>query len=335
MGIPFLQLSEEQQEVVGQFRRELHQLIDRMMSAENGIGANLTKELVGEELTYVQVVETNTATLAAFLPSWLEQFRLNHIRTNGFGETNLPTRCRKSALVVGAGPSLTDDQLKSLSDYRGYLICSNKVLERVLEYRIPNMVVVIHTTPDVAAHFKGECAQEHLGKIDVVASTCIHPTTAWQISIHALNAKIHWVNASIPFRTGLDEYMHAMAPDLLTIDTGGNVGIFMCELAEMMGYDTIGILGMESCLELDPKWTNEEAMQNAICYAPEDFPEPFAMNQVFQGYLQTILLWYQGIRERQGMQVFNLTPKGFLYVRRRLPDSMPYMELSKYIEEFK
>lgn len=331
-GFPQIELTEEQQEEVGRFRRELHELTDRMMSGATGVGANITKEIMAQELGYVQNIETNTLTIGMYLQSWLKQFRLNLLRTHGFGETNLPKRCRKSAIVVGAGPSLTDEQLESLRDYQGYLICSNKVLERVSEYRLPNMVAVIHTTHEIAANFQSYVVRVNLGQSDVVVSTCVHPDVTQELCVHATKDKIHWFNASIPFKKNLDDYMQAMAPGLLQIDTGGNVGIFMCELAETMGYDTIGLLGMEHCLKLDPKWTNEQASEYAIYYAPEDDPEPFAMNQAFTAYMQTLQAWYI---LAVGHAVYNLTPRGFLYTRRRLPGGMPYMDLKEYVGKFK
>jgi len=335
--LPQIVLDEEQQEVVGQFRSELHRLTDRMMSGETGVGANITKELFAQEMGYIQNIETNTLTIAVYLKSWLEQFRQNHVWTSGFEDSSwrlpLCTPPERSAIVVGAGPSLTDEQLMLLKDYKGYVICSNKALGRVLRYRVPDMVAVIHTTPEIVEHFCGELVTEKLmwGGVEVLASTCIHPDLTMRLE--ALHAKVRWFNASIPFKTGLDEYMHAMAPHLSTIDTGGNVGIFMCQLAAMMQYKTIGMLGMEHCLELNPKWTNEEAAEHAIFYAPEDDPVPFAMDQAFHNYMLIIQAWYSGL-EGKGIDVYNLTPKGFLYIRRRNPGAMPYMETKEYVERF-
>jgi hypothetical protein len=213
-----------------------------------------------------------------------------------------------------------------------------------LEYRTPDMVGVIHTTSEIADHFTGKRAQRYLRKIDVMVSTCIHPDVTKALKQYGSPAKVHWFNSSIPdlFKKNLDMFMTNMTTTrndkgevlngVRTMDTGGNVGIFLCVLAEMMGFETVGLLGMEQALELNPKWTNKEAMEeNVIYYAPEDFPEPFAMNQVFRGYFLTILNWYNAVRGH--MRVVNLTKKGFLYIGRR-ENGMEYMELEKYIEEF-
>ena len=325
------------------------------MMDETNIGAQYTNALMSDELAYVQNIETNTLTLEVYLPSWMEQFRQNYLATNGFQKSvwQVIEKTKRSCIVVGAGPSLTEEQLELLKDYKGYIICSNKILERVLQYCTPDMVGIIHTTQDIAEHFTGKQAKRYLKKVDVMVSTCVHPDVTAALKTYGNTSKVHWFNAAIPdvFRKNMDWFLRTMTstsrveggnvyvtPNLPTVDTGGNVGIFLCELAEMMGFKDVGILGMEQCLELDPKWTNEEAMnENVIYYAPEDFPEPFAMNQVFRGYLMTILKWYSDVKDRidpPPMNVYNLTPKGFLYIGRREVGGMPYMDLNKYIEEF-
>lgn len=300
------------------------------MMSDVGIGAIYAKTLVEQELVFVQTVEVNTHTLSVYLASWLQQYSANLVLTKGFMDNRWPSwpgRQGESCMVVGAGPSLSDEQLDALNSYTGFIICSNKVLERMLEHGThPDLVAVIHSTPEIAAHFKGPLAREALNGIEVVASTMVHPDVTK--ALLEAGARIRWFNPAIPelFKKNVNEFLYRTS-NCPVIDTGGNVGLFMCTIAsEHSTFETIGLLGMEQALALDPKWTNEQAMENVIYYAPEDLPEPFAINQVFHGYLQTLMGWYCELGGRK--KVYNLTKNGMLYVGRR--DGMPYMDLDEF-----
>ena len=332
--MPEDEIPEVEPNQINGFREELRRLTKRMMSGD-GIGAKYASALIQQELVFVQTVETNTRTVAAYLPSWLRNYAANLVLTEGFKGNAWPVELldttQRSCLVVGAGPSLTNEQLRRLVGYDGHVICSNKVLERVFEYGdTPSMVVVIHSTPEIAEHFKGPLTKLFLNDVEVVVSTMVHPDVTKALLEYGDPAKIHWFSPSVPdeFGKNMNHFLYHTSP-CPVIDTGGNVGLFMCNLAsEYAIFDTIGLLGMEQTLALDPSWTNRQAMEdNIICYAPEDLPEPFAVNQVFHGYLQTLLLWYDRVKDRK--KVYNLTKNGYLYVGRR--EGMPYMDLGDFV----
>jgi hypothetical protein len=320
---------------VDKFRKELRYLSNQMMDVF-GIGSKAACELVEQELAYIRNIEVNAHTVEAYLPSWLEQFRQNLVLTGGFKARSWPewpVGKEHSCIIVGAGPSLADHQLEALGQYNGLVICSNKSLERVLKYTIPDMVVVIHATQDIAEHFTGPRAMASLEHIEVLVSTVVHPDVTRALLKYGNPDKIHWFNASIPdtYKRNMDEFMYYMSPCPI-IDTGGNVGMTMCQIVkEDSRFSVVGLLGMEQALTLDPNWTNAMVADNlTICYAPEDILQPFAMDRVFHNYILTLMSWYEEVKGR--LRVYNLSKGGFLYVNRRT--GMPYLTVDEFIEAF-
>jgi len=326
----------EDEESIERYTKDLKQLNDWAASRKT-IGSMAVLETLQEEVLRINSIMHSVYTVMDGLDGWLSHFAYNLRRMPPENRWPRPDTIKDSAIVIGAGPSLTDDQISSLIPYKGTIICTNKSLERCYRLGVyPQFVVTAHPTDEILPHFQSDIVHEHLYMTGVVLSTITDPKVTDEILKYTDN--VYWYNPSIPsaFIDNVDTTLNIIS-NRMTIDTGGNVGIFGCICGLMFGARTIGILGMEHChsKEASKEWTNEKSAEFDWEYAPED-DMLCCVTPLFRSYLYGLITWYKNVRENDpGFDVINLTKFGPLYTQRR-PErtdwGMRYMEVGEFVK---
>lgn len=314
-------------EAVVRWRQKLFEELDQM--AEE-IGSNNAMVLSNELQSRAEAINTQTFTYLSYGQEWIRNIKANmpYFTENKTWDFAV----RESAISVGAGPSMTDADLEALKDYKGVVFCCNKTLARLLKYRTPHFLALIHGTEELIPHFEPEIVRENLSKIHIFISTAISPAVVKVIVAYGDPKKIHWFNSTVPEPVSgdYDRIIAELAP-YPTIDTGGNVGIFGCILAANMNAKKVGMLGMEHALKLTYDWTNDEAALMSYHFFPEQ-KQLFALPPVFRNYVSTIMSWYPAVRNKT--ELVNLSPDGLFYFNQK-QYGIRYMGLKDFIKEYK
>lgn len=319
------------EDIEKQYEGEVKALCEKICFSDT-LGPTVAQELFKKQITYAEVLQINAMTTSLYLDGWVKNFRENlkliPDDPKFFGDT---IKIKDSAIIVGAGPSLSDEQIDALRDYHGTIVCVNKSLERLLKHGVtPDVVSVIHSTDEVLTHFDNDLVREHLHEINVILCTTLSPNVTKLVCKHSDPEKTFWFHADVPDNIvqNLNMMFFTMAP-LEIIDTGGNIGLMCVQIAQWCGAKTLALVGMEHCIELAKDWSNEEAMSYNIIYAPQD-NELFALTPVMRSYLQVLHNWYMSNKKQ--FAIYNLTPHGLFYVRRR--DWMPFMPIEEFVRRF-
>jgi hypothetical protein len=289
----------------------------------------------------VNAVLHSNVTVKAELENWLKNFAYNIHRFERKNKWLPPDTIKGSAIVVGAGPSITDEQIDALNDYKGTIICTNKSLKRCYAHGvIPHYVVLVHPTNEILPHFIDPIVHSNLYRTRVVISTMTSPSVTDEILAYADPDKVFWYNPSTSdmFVENIDQTLMILS-NRTTIDTGGNVGILSMLLAFMWGANPVGILGLEHCHGPGSwgKWTNKQSEGYSWHYAPED-DMLYCITPMFRSYLHGMMQWYEDVRKlRPDFDVINLTKMGPLFTRRRperSADGMRYLSVNDFIKEY-
>lgn len=322
---------------VKKYRAELDNLVSKMNSPEGGIGVATAIGLLREKLTEQSILLNNTVTVEAMLPTWVQNFAINYAKhiVNTMNAHDLNTqRITCKTLVVGAGPSVLKGASYSSVHYKmfeGTIICTNKAFKPMVEVGvIPDFVVTIDATEEIWEHFRGANLIDVMknGKTVFITSSMVAPDVANTLSKFVPRERIVWFNPSVP-----DEYAQnidatlTMVSNLPLMDTGGNAGLLALKLALNMGAKKIGLVGMEHCLHLDRRWTNEQARGYEIVYAPED-DQYYAITPVFRGYLESLMQTIDSVRGKS--EIINLVKFGPLYTERKRLD-IRYLSLLEFV----
>lgn len=252
-------------------------------------------------LTYQHMVET-----------WLENFRDNlPIIGNGRWMDAIPYDGRP-VICVGAGPSMTDNELRPLKDSKHcFVICTNKIAERLLKYRTPDLMVVLHGTDEILPHFQGPRVGKALRNgMPVALPTVASPKVVTEVI--SRTQSVWWFNASVPNTENVDSMMKLMTHGLPTFDTGGNVGLCSMIIAmETLGAKVIGFMGMETCKDLKEINTDSMASMCDIVYMPER-KQLFAVPPSFKDYAISMGSVIRNANDR--CDFVNLTPVGIPFL---------------------
>ncbi|MDD5512096.1 MAG: DUF115 domain-containing protein [Dehalococcoidales bacterium] len=289
----------------------------------------------------INAILHSNVTVKGELENWLNNFAYNIRKFERKNKWLPPDAIKGSAIVVGAGPSITDEQIMVLRNYPGTIICTNKSLKRCYAHHVaPKFVTVVHPTDEILPHFAHQVVRDNLYMSNVVLSTMTHPSVTDEILAHADPDKVFWYNPSTSdmFVENIDKTISLLS-NRGTIDTGGNVGIFSMLLAYQWGANPVGILGLEHCHGPGSwaMWTNEQSDGYEWHYAPED-DMLYCITPMFKSYLHGMMQWYSDVRElRPDFDVINLTKMGVMYTRRRperTKDGMPYMDVKDFVARY-
>jgi len=308
-----------------------------MAVKEGGIGALPIRELYLEEAARCLFTAQNTMTVQNSIEAWMKNFKENIKQLPRDAGWIKKTLSGYAAIVVGAGPSITDAQMEALKGYKGMVFGTNKSMTRLLEHGIrPDVVCVLHTTNEILPHFSTEAIAKAMSN-DISGmtqwtwclTTCLHPDVikaARQVSGNMSHE--YWCNPAIPEEQleNVGHFMEIMS-GLPCIDTGGNVGIFAMLCAAQFGCNPIGLLGMEHAFFLDKKWTVEQALGYRIEWNPED-DQTYAITPSFQTYLDGLVKYWR-YYDGKGIKIINLSPFGPLFARRKT--LMPFLDVSEFV----
>jgi len=272
------------------------------------------------EVEHVRYTSGNIFTALHMVETWLEHFREN-IFSYVHGKERLAAIVYdgRPILCIGAGPSVKDKQLALLKGRDDiFVIAVNKITERLLKYRVPDLVLTIHGTDEILKNFEGPRMAKALGNgMKIAVSTMTDPKVSAKIMAHARPECVYWFNMSMPeaYMANIDAMMKLMSYQLPTFDTGGNVGLCAMIFArEQLGATIIAFMGLETCLKLEQIGSDALARECQIVYVPEK-KQLFAVPPVFNGYAQSMGAFIKGTRDK--CDYVNLTPVGIPYVNEK------------------
>ena len=303
------------------YRHELHDLVQRACTDEF-MGAMPMRSLLLSEAQYCHHVSQNAFTIEHSLDVWIDNFRRNLPHIMAFEAKFNPPHTDKKAIVIGAGPSASRDY-GFLKDKDIFTICTNKSLSFLIyDGIVPDVVVVLHSTPEIKGTIGTEIVCDHVDRMGKLRSDFIIPTTIDADVFTEINSisernHHHWFNPAVPEEQveNINQFMERMT-GLPVIDTGGDVGIFALLMALEMTTASIGIIGLEHCLELNNGWTNKQALKYLIEYAPENDGMLYAIPPSFKLALSTLVALCNSKGEGR---VSNLSNFGPIYARKLLP----------------
>jgi len=275
--------------------------------------------------------ELGMNTFNAYFPMWMENFRqslklipddaktLSHVADQRKG---------KSALIVGAGPSLKDTDWKTLRRFKGVLIANNKALIPLLKHNIvPDWVVALDGLPEVYNSFNDPVVTEHKGKCNFLGPTVLDAS----VTDFALSwaKECVWGNPHVPSGSDSKLWNLNLVMELLNglelMRHGGNVGTASWLLAKHLGCNPIGMLGFDMCAHPDKTWTKDEAVNYEYFYNPEN-DETMALDSPFRAYF-SILADVTDLAWEENIATVNLTPVGILHSSSLFPNC----ELKRYV----
>jgi len=184
-------------------------------------------------------------------PMWMKNFRRNIDdveKSRDLVQLEEKYRDRKTAVVIGAGPSVHKyGHIKMLkkSGYDGVIIATDRILIPCLkEGLIPNIVISLDGDFEVSEFFKHELVKKHGQEMDVVFSSVVDNAT---VKTLPRRSNVYFFNP----------HMDTMDPDMsvskamwwmtnrTVMHTGGNVGAACWFLSVYMNKSPIGLIGMD------------------------------------------------------------------------------------------
>jgi len=339
MPITYRIEKEEADRILKEYTQKAHSVYEGLLNEAGAPGCFMAQQIFRDLIQEAERKGSNIATLDTFNDMWIENFK-NNLMSGQFKDYEGRWICRemeaKNILCVGAGPSLTDEQVDAMKDFKGTIICVNKSAKKLYERGvIPTIVTCIHGTNEVLPSFQNDVVRKNIHKSHVVLSTDVTPDVVKEVKEHCDLKKLWFFHSSVPSElvTNLDTFFQAMV-DFPVLDTGGNVGLFNIALAQRFIPKVVGFVGMELCLSFkDAIKTNEHMMDSTLLRWPDDDNQEFVLDKIFRGYVQVLMNWYGEMKaenkDQFPFELINCTPRGLIYIHRK--DWIPYMPLEEFI----
>lgn len=218
---------------------------------------------------------------------------------------------RKSdcCIVVGAAPTLTDDEIMSLSHFSGDVIVTNKNFKRFVDLHIvPDWVCLLDAHPISLPQFSWMIEPCKIAAppapccfpiIDVVyertnflVASVVYPQTLkvlmeFSDNVYGFNPYNDDGSGSVCLSKTW-EWMN----DKKELDHGGSVGCLAISLASLLRYKEVALMGFGLYDEPNPNWTTEESKQREWFYYP-DVNRHVGLPRNFRAYLTFILFTVQ------------------------------------------
>lgn len=201
----------------------------------------------------------------------------------------------KDAIVVGASPDLTDEEIMEIDPNKVDVIITNKNFERFYNLGVfPAWVCLIDAHPISNMQFSflnkfdmGGPPYKLENSIKFLISTTVYPSTLNTIMTHS-----DWVYMFNPVtdfggQVRLSKTW-AWMNDRDELQHGGSVGGLAITLATMLNYERIGLLGFGLCEKGSPEWTIEESKSHDHIYYP-DTNEYVSIPRHFKAYLAYLM----------------------------------------------
>jgi len=185
-----------------------------------------------------------------------------------------------SAIVIGAGPSVKKNkhlELLASSDYKGSIICTDRMLEPILKAGItpdkfPKFYVATIDPAELLKKFyEDPIITKYGNKINGIFSTVVHPNIVG--NARKAGIKIHWIHSLFDYNEGKKSFNQISAlmvraknhkDGLPAIQTGGNVGTASWFIAwKILKCNVVGLIGMNHGWDDDDDWDEILAHSNA------------------------------------------------------------------------
>jgi hypothetical protein len=316
-------------------------MFEEMVREGGTPGAFLAISIFRELVQQAEGKTSNLITLNLYMEEWTKNFKEN-LLAGYFSEDKrwiTDVMMPKHILCVGAGPSLTNEQIDAMKDFKGCIICVNKSVKRLLERGVvPTIVTCIHGTEEVLPSFTPDIVRENLHKSYVVLCTTTHPGVVKEIMEHCDRKKLYFCHASTPqeYAANLDNLYQSLY-NVPVLDTGGNVGLFNISMSMHFKPKVLGFVGMELCQTFEESVkNNQDMLESYLLRFPEDGNMEFVMSKVWRTYVQVLMDWYGEGRKANNdvfpFDIINLTPRGLIYIRRK--EWIPYMPIEEFVKQY-
>jgi hypothetical protein len=237
-----------------------------------------------EQVYLAQMRDVNVQAIDDLLPIWCRNIGENMPICKKAKTLEGVRADQRDVVVVAAAPSLTDEDLIKLTDFKGDIIAVNKTFERLVRLGIvPTWVVMLDAHPVSMSQFRWVRTYEWKEKPRFFVSSVTHPLTlkvltevfdAYMFNPLELSNEVvlscpkcgHLSEQTTTVRlsqtwtwmNGLPEFAH-----------GGNVGTCAFLLARELGYKRIGMMGFDFYLEPDPAWSVSHSLSMETLYYPD------------------------------------------------------------------
>jgi len=252
----------------------------------------------------------------------------------------------RSAIVIGAGPSLTKFkhlEILAKSDYHGSIICTDRSLAAALKAgvtpkKFPKYyVVTIDPASNIKKFYKEKIIKKYGSKVNGVFTTVTNPITV--NAAKRVGIKIHWVHALFDYDEGKKSFNQMSAlmvrakkhhQGLPAIQTGGNVGTASWFVAwQILKCSEVCLIGINHSWDESDSWD----VIRSHCNAPKNLDKksglykkifPKIYNPEFDSYciLDPIFQYYSEalkefiLRSPSSVKTFNATEGGCIFGKR-------------------
>lgn len=259
-------------------------------------------EKIRDELSNAEITEFNRNAVIELMEEWSMNIGENIPLARqardlqDFHRENKPNR----VVVCGAAPSLSDEQIVALREFKGHIIVTNKNYQRFCRLGvIPEWVVLLDAHPVSAMQFEflekypwpEEDRGSYLVETKFFVSTTVYPQSLKYIMEFAGADHVYMFNPIHDDGTAVRlSKTWSWMNERTEFEHGGSVGNCAINLAKHLSYKHIALLGFDLCenpLEVGHNWTIEETQQRDFKYYP-DTNEVIAIPTHFKAYMAYI-----------------------------------------------
>ena len=232
------------------------------------------------------------------------------------------------ALIIGAGPSLTNEHLELLHKYgfNGDIFVVGKSLKPLLDNNIiPKYVGTLDAEEFDTSFFDHDIVDKYSDQVTGLFGITTHPTTQkrWKGNRHYFAGYIS--ESETP---NISHIFHLMTKTS-NISVSGNIGSCLYNIAAYMGYNPLVMIGMDlsfpslqSMKDYFPNATDDDWNRTITVGDKEspmykrrwnpEFKTQYYMDSVFESYKISHLSWTKSLAE-QGIKTINCSEQGSIH----------------------
>lgn len=188
-------------------------------------------------------------TIMGLMSKWLTNIKDNweviHKYPDIIGLKN--NHIGKKAVVIAAGPSLeSKGHLNILKSKKSSLIVYTTLHSLIPTLKagiIPKYTGIVDASELMVGFVDDPIVEKHADKITLICCASTHP----EIFKKWPGKKIYFFRSGVPqnLLPNVDTFLSILLPHLTEVETGGNSGTSMYNLATFMGCNPIGLVGMD------------------------------------------------------------------------------------------
>jgi hypothetical protein len=290
---------------------------------------------------------------------WIKNFSINLSniwKEHSVSELKLSLNNSSSALVIGRGPSITNNDHFNLllnSNYSGSIMCCDGSLSKALDAGItpekfPNFFVITIDSQDrQQACYDHGIVKKYGNKIKCILSTTVSPLTYFQVKKAGM--EIYWVNTLFDYDNGKNSFNYISntmiktknhSKGLPAIQTGGNVGTSAWVVCwTILKKSVVGLIGIDHGYSSDERTNNDHFLPKDIDKNSMAFKKayPIIYNPDFDCYCQQdpIFQYYSNAfkefieRTTSHVKTINATEGGALFGK-----GIDCMKLKEFLSKF-